>query len=225
MSSSNSNAAARRRRAGPSIPPPMTSMTSRVTQQRPPVQNIQQAQAQAHAQAQQAAQSSANSPNSSQGPRPVMTPAQMLIAHETRITELEKAIPEIMQNFVMAEEEEQISNTVTEKEPIVQQFTVNNEEQEAFNSQTNERFNVMEKTNVELTNKVSELEKELAAMQKSFNLLRDFATETNVLLMKVFNSESMVMSSGVDDETVSESTTKNEVTFDNINVVSDANNE
>lgn len=222
MSSSNSNAAARRRRAGPSIPPPMSAMTARVTPQprmpqQPPQVNQQRAQNSQNSQ-------NSTSPTSSAAttPRPVMTPAQMLIAHENRITELEKAIPEIMQNFTMLEEEEEQAQAQAQ---VQEQPVVNNEAQEAFNVETTKHISTIEKKNSELSNRVVELENELKAIQKSFNLLRDFATETNVLLMKVFNSENMVMSSNVDDEVVEDpittSQTTNSVTFGTVQSVTE----
>jgi hypothetical protein len=217
MSSSNSNAAARRRRAGPAVPP---SMASRITPPHPP--RVNQPPQTQQSQGQQ---------NGTPIPRPVMTPAQMLIAHENRIIELEKAIPEIMQNFVLSEDEQQ-DNFDAENVPLT----------DVLRREVNERFDVVDKHTSELSGRVANLEnsnmnvdtkeliskihgleRELATMQKSFNLLRDFATETNVLLMKIFNSDNMVMTSNIEDEFFNND--KVTVKFDNINNITDANDE
>lgn len=207
MSSSNSNAAARRRRAGPSVPPPMTSLAARASQQQ--VQN-QQRMLQAQAQAQQTSPT-----NQSQNtPRPVLTPAQMLIAHENRITELEKAIPEIMQNIVM-NEDENVQLAVSDTNNVNTEEIMN-----TINTQVSGKLETVEAKNVMLMKRVEQLEEQLGSLMKSFNILRDFATETNVLVMKVFNSENMVMTTNEEEENVPIDSEK--PTFSNINTVKES---
>ena len=213
MSSSNSNAAARRRRAGPSVPPPMTSLAARASQQQ--VQNQQRIiQNQTQPQTQQ--MSPTNQSSTQQPPRPVLTPAQMLIAHENRITELEKAIPEIMQNFVMNEDENvQLAVSDTNANNIDTDEIMN-----TINTQVSGKLETVEAKNVMLMKRVEQLEEQLGSLMKSFNILRDFATETNVLVMKVFNSENMVMTTNEEEENVPIDSEK--PTFSNINTVKES---
>jgi hypothetical protein len=83
MSSSQSNAAARRRRAAPAVPPTPNSIAGRIPQTQPPSQRTQNV-----------ASSSASSPTSQQQPM-YANPAQMLIAHEGRITKLEETLANV----------------------------------------------------------------------------------------------------------------------------------
>lgn len=194
MSSSNSNAAARRRRAGPSVPPPMSSLAARASQPPPQIQQQKNNQPQ-----------QMTNPNSTQQtPRPVLTPAQMLIAHENRITELEKVIPEIMQNFEMNEDEPLVSDN-----------------DDTIGTQVSERFQTVETKNEMLESRVKNLEDQLENMMKSYNLLRDFATETNLLVMKIFNSDNMEMTMNNDNSNIDD---KINLILDTTNNISETNN-
>lgn len=157
MSSSNSNAAARRRRASPVVPPQPTSMAARVQPQPPQaVRNMPQGQPQP--QPQRPGQQPQGQPQPGQPQLPIMTPAQMLIAHERRLTEIESMIPEIMKNASTYEMND-------------------NENPEMYVDPS------------DIMSRVSELESRLSSMQTAFQLLHNFATETNTALLKFLNTQ------------------------------------
>lgn len=96
----------------------------------------------------------------SQQQRPVMTPAQMLIAHERRLNEIETMIPDIMKKVTIRE------TNVKEAEPNISSEVID-----------------------EMTQHIRALEEQFKALSQSFTLLHNFATETNIALLKLINEK------------------------------------
>lgn len=190
MSSSQANASARRRRAAP--PPTSTSVTgpNQPTNRRVPV----------------GAPNVNNSgptnqiPNSQrqsvQGPRQPLTPPQMLISHEKRLTELEQFMPELTSHIQDVDGSSwenalsQLNERINEVEQKVQgqQFDITNE-----NESTQEQPETIEF----FKNKISEIEKQFVKLKHMIIKVQTFSMETNLTLMKYKNGMDADLASSV----------------------------
>ena len=161
MSSSQANASARRRRAAPSTVPAPGAANGRPQQ----VQPGQQGQP-------------GQGPTSIRAP---LTPTQMLVAHERRISELERIIPGTdmsptnVQAAVPSQDVEIMARRLAALEMSIQNQQAQQPQQGNVFAEQAESQRIMT-----LENKIAELEATLREVQK-------FAMETNFTLMKYKN--------------------------------------
>lgn len=176
MSSSSSNAAARRRRAAPppvqnaGRPMPGSGLVNANVRVPPTMVNPQFAappQQQTAPQSQNVTQSQQQT--APQQARPPMTPAQMLISHEQRLSEVENSFPDMI-NRIMHDVGREIES-----------LKAGQRVQPSSNEESLGHIARLEKQLKEIDIRITEL-------TKSYRLLSDLAAETNISVLKVMNS-------------------------------------
>lgn len=178
MSSSQANASARRRRAAPANPPAPTSAAQRAGPpsqfQQPPVPQQNDIQRQQQQQG--------------MPPRPVLTPAQMLIAHERRIAELETAMPEMTRQFQESVSALGVSPDDAEGAPWDQDIVQLNQRIDDIVQRLDEAETEDPPEDVAFfKKKFTELEKQFVSIKRMLVRVQTFAMETNLTLMKYKN--------------------------------------
>lgn len=196
MSSSQANASARRRRAAPpstnSInlnnvgPGSVASVGNNIkrnmeqfSQPRPGVVPPQQGQQKSQQ------QTSINS-----GPRQPLTPPQMLISHERRLTEIEKIMPDLTHNLNEIIGSLGVPSDENEEAPWDLQVNQLSERIEKVenNLSTGVRKQEGESEDIDFyKNKLSELEKKYETLNKMIMSVQEFSIETNLTLMRYKN--------------------------------------
>ena len=173
MSSSQANASARRRRAAP--PPSTSSMPARESQ------NIQRP---GHGEVHRAPPG----PVPSNGPRQPLTPAQMLIAHEKRLAELENAMLDSNRRMQEGIASLGVSSDDAEGAPWDSHIKELSNRIDAINAAMSDDSTQDSPEDIAFfRKKVADLEKQFITLKRMVVRVQTFAMETSLTLMKYKN--------------------------------------
>lgn len=175
MSSSQANASARRRRAAP---PPSSSSSS----------TPQNSQRQAYGEVQRQPNVPVSMDRPSNIPRQPLTPAQMLIAHEKRLAELENALLDSNRRMQEGIASLGVSSDDAEGAPWDTHIKELSDRIDAINDAMNEDSAQDAPEDIAFfRKKVADLEKQLVTLKRMVVRVQTFAMETSLTLMKYKN--------------------------------------